>query len=228
MSVAAEVPALRISDAHAERGGRPVLRGLDLEVRPGEVVALLGSNGSGKSTAVQAAVGALPLHRGEVRLFGVPRARFRDRRRLGCVPQRSTAASGVPATVREVAAAGRLAHHGLLPFRRRDAEAVDRALDAVGLLDRADHDVAELSGGQQQRVLIARALSGRPDLMVMDEPLAGVDLEQQHTLADALAAEACRGTAVLLVLHELGPMARLIDRTVVLADGRADENGTAP
>ncbi|WP_370093497.1 metal ABC transporter ATP-binding protein [Streptacidiphilus sp. MAP12-20] len=205
---------------HVVRGGRPVLRGLDLTVRPGEIVALLGGNGSGKSTAVQAAVGALPLAAGRVELFGTPLPRFRAWKRLGYVPQRSTAASGVPATVREVAAAGRLAHHRLLPFRRVDADAVDAALDAVGLLDRADDGVESLSGGQQQRVLIARALAGRPDLLVMDEPLAAVDTAQQQVLADAVAAEAFRGTAVLLVLHELGPMRGLIDRRVVLDAGR--------
>lgn len=222
-------PALRLAGARADRGGRPVLRGVDLTVRPGEIVALLGANGSGKSTAVRAAVGAVPLSGGTVELFGTPLPRFRARHRLGYVPQRSTATSGVPATVREVTAAGRLAHHGLLPFRRRDGRAVDRALDSVGLLDRADDDVADLSGGQQQRVLTARALAGRPDLLLMDEPLAGVDLVQQGVLGEVLAAEAFRGTAVLLVLHELGPLAGLIDRTVVLEGGRvapaADPDG---
>ncbi|SEM15901.1 metal ABC transporter ATP-binding protein [Streptacidiphilus jiangxiensis] len=214
-----QVTPLALHGVHVHRDGRPVLRGLDLTVRRGEVVALLGGNGSGKSTAVQAAVGALPVAAGRVELFGTPPARFRAWRRVGHVPQRSTATGGVPATVREVAAAGRLAHHGLRPFRRDDADAVDAALDAVGLLDRAEDPIDALSGGQQQRVTIARALAGRPDLLLMDEPLAAVDLAQQHALARTLAAEAARGTAVLLVLHAIGPMEGLIDRRVVLDTG---------
>ncbi|MEY9871302.1 zinc transport system ATP-binding protein [Streptacidiphilus sp. MAP12-33] len=211
-----QVTPLAMRGVHVNRDGRPVLGGLDLTVRRGEVVALLGGNGSGKSTAVQAALGALPLTAGRVELFGTPPARFRAWRRVGYVPQRSTATGGVPATVREVADAGRLAHHGLRPFRRDDADSVDGALDAVGLLDRAEDPVDSLSGGQQQRVLIARALAGRPELLLMDEPLAAVDLAQQRVLADTLAAEAARGTAVLLVLHELGPLADLIDRSLDL------------
>ncbi|WP_327069322.1 metal ABC transporter ATP-binding protein [Kitasatospora sp. NBC_01302] len=222
---------IRLRGAHAALGGRPVLRGVDLRVAPGEVVALLGANGSGKSTTVKAVVGSVPLTGGERELFGTPGARFRAWHRIGYVPQRTTAAGGVPATVREVVATGRLARHGLLPLRRRDRAAVDRALDAVGLLDRAGDSVANLSGGQQQRVLIARALVGGPELLIMDEPMAGVDLASQRVLADTLRHEVAKGVAVLLVLHELGPLEPLIDRAVLLRDGRVWHDGppaTAP
>ncbi|MGW4649358.1 metal ABC transporter ATP-binding protein [Kitasatospora sp. NPDC004289] len=214
-----------LCDAVASLGGRPVLRGVDLKVRPGEVVALLGANGSGKSTTVKSVIGAVPLERGGLELFGTPFAKFRDWHRIGYVPQRTTAASGVPATVREVVSTGRLPKHGLLPFRRRDRAAVDRALAAVGMLDRAGDGVAGLSGGQHQRVLIARALVGTPELLIMDEPMAGVDLESQQVLADTLRTEVERGAAVLLVLHELGPLEPLIDRTVVLRDGCVSYDG---
>ncbi|PYC68032.1 ABC transporter [Streptomyces tateyamensis] len=216
---------VRLTAAHASLGGRPVLRGVDLTVAPGEVVALLGGNGSGKSTTVRSVIGAVPLTGGERELFGVPGARFRDWHRIGYVPQRTTAAGGVPATVREVVATGRLAQHGLLPFRRRDKAAVARALEAVGMLDRAGDGVADLSGGQQQRVLIARALVGEPELLIMDEPMAGVDLASQRVLADTLRRQVARGAAVLLVLHELGPLEPLIDRAVVLNEGRVRQDG---
>ncbi|MCE7079153.1 metal ABC transporter ATP-binding protein [Streptomyces sp. ST2-7A] len=206
----------------AELGGHPVLRGIDLVVRAGEVVALLGANGSGKSTTVRAGVGRVPITGGRLELFGTPLARFREWRRVGYVPQRSTAAGGVPATVREVVAAGRLAHRGLRPLRRADHEAVHRALETVGLADRARESVATLSGGQHQRVLIARALTNDPDLLIMDEPLAGVDLVGQDVLADTVRTMVERGTAVLLVLHDLGPMAPLINRAVVLSGGRVE------
>ncbi|WP_461029485.1 ATP-binding cassette domain-containing protein, partial [Streptomyces sparsus] len=105
---------------------------------------------------------------------------------------------------------------------RGDRAAVQRALELVGMGDRAGDSVNALSGGQHQRVLIARALAGEPELLIMDEPLAGVDLDSQQLLADALREQSARGTSVLLVLHELGPLAPLIDRTVVLRDGRVE------
>ncbi|MFB7663865.1 metal ABC transporter ATP-binding protein [Kitasatospora sp. NPDC056138] len=224
----AEPAAVSLRDAVASLEGRPVLRGIDLVVRPGEVVALLGANGSGKSTTVKAVIGSVPLERGGHELFGKPYARFKDWHRIGYVPQRTTAAGGVPATVREVVSTGRLPQHRLLPFRRRDRDAVDRALDAVGMLDRAEDGVANLSGGQHQRVLIARALVGTPDLLIMDEPMAGVDMASQQVLADTLRREVERGAAVLLVLHELGPLEPLIDRAVVLRDGCVSHDGPPP
>ncbi|MCD0482668.1 metal ABC transporter ATP-binding protein [Streptacidiphilus sp. ASG 303] len=221
-------PAVRLLGGAASLGGRPVLRGVDLTVRPGEVVSLLGANGSGKSTTIRAVMGSVPLQRGTLELFGTPYGRFRAWHRVGYVPQRTSAASGVPASVREVVSTGRLSRHGLRPFRRRDREAVDRALDAVGMLDRAGDGVGNLSGGQQQRVLIARAMVGEPDLLVMDEPMAGVDLASQQVLADTLEREVRRGAAVLLVLHELGPLEPLIDRAVVLRDGCVAHDGPPP
>lgn len=228
MSSSDIAPAIRLRGAVAQLGGRPVLRGVDLTVSPGEVVALLGANGSGKSTTVKTVVGSVPLVRGELELFGTPRAKFRAWHRIGYVPQRTTAAGGVPATVREVVSTGRLSLHRMLPLRRKDRTAVDRALDAVGMLERAGDGVGNLSGGQQQRVLIARALVGAPDLLIMDEPMAGVDLDSQRVLADTLRREVGRGAAVLLVLHELGPLEPLIDRAVVLRDGCVAHDGPPP
>ena len=207
-------------------GDRPVLHGVDLRVGQGEVVTLLGANGSGKSTLVRAAVGLVPVTAGEVRLFDTPVGAFRDWHRVGYVPQRTTAAGGVPATVREVVASGRLAHRR--PFRRatrRDHEAVVEAIDLVALGDRADESVAELSGGQQQRVLIARAAAGHPDLLVLDEPNAGIDRSSQEAFARALRTFVASGRTVLLVLHEMGPLAPLIDRGVVLDSGRVAQVG---
>ncbi|AKG42843.1 ABC transporter related protein [Streptomyces xiamenensis] len=210
---------LTLRDVHAELGGRNVLRGVDLTVGRGEVVALLGANGSGKSTAVRAAVGQVPVSGGELTLFGTPVRRFRDWRRVGYVPQRSTAAGGVPATVREVVSAGRLARRRLRPLGRADRAAVERALELVGLADRARDPVESLSGGQHQRVLIARALAGEPELLIMDEPLAGVDLASQRILADTLRSQLAQGVSTLVVLHELGPLEPLITRSVSLSAG---------
>lgn len=219
---AATTPAITLRGATASLGARPVLRGVDLTVGRGETVALLGANGSGKSTTIRAVLGQVPLSGGQLELFGTPFGRFRDWRRVGYVPQRSTAAAGVPATVREVVSSGRLARRRFRPLGRADKAAVHQALELVGMVDRARDPVDALSGGQHQRVLIARALAGEPELLIMDEPLAGVDLASQEVLAATLREQVTQGSSVLLVLHELGPLAPLIDRAVVLRDGRVE------
>jgi zinc transport system ATP-binding protein len=171
-------------------------------------------------------MGLVPLARGEVTLFGTPLGRFRDWHRIGFVPQRVSATSGVPASVWEVVAAGRLARRPLLrPLRRADKAAIIDAIEAVGLSERVNDGCSTLSGGQQQRALIARALAGEPELFVLDEPTAGVDLASQQTFADALATLVERGATIILVAHELGPLAPLVDRTVVMRDGRVAYDG---
>ncbi|QRX96948.1 metal ABC transporter ATP-binding protein [Streptomyces noursei] len=219
---------IELRGATASLGSRPVLRGVDLTVRSGEVVALLGANGSGKSTAVRSVIGQVPLTSGDLALFGTPFRRFKDWARVGYVPQRTTAAGGVPATIREVVTAGRLARTKLGLLRKADRAAVHHALELVGMADRVKDSVNALSGGQHQRVLIARALAGEPDLLIMDEPMAGVDLASQEVLASALREQVGRGATVLLVLHELGPLEPLIDRAVVLRDGCVVHDGPPP
>ena len=218
--------AVEVHDLSVDLGGRLVLRGVDLSVRTGEVVAVLGTNGSGKSTLIRTIVGLLPTARGEVRLFGTPVPRFRQWQRVGYVPQRVTAASGVPATVQEVVSSGRLARRRWFgALTAADRAAIATALDAVGLAGRRRDAVAELSGGQQQRVLIARALAGEPDLLILDEPTAGVDLTSQAVFSDAVRTLVGHGTTVVLVSHDLGPMDALIDRCVVLRTGRIAYDG---
>lgn len=199
--------------------GVPIVRGASLEIRPGEMVAILGNNGSGKTTLMRALLGLIP-HRGEISLFGTPLDDFTDWSRLGYVPQRG----GIlvqQATAREVVSSGRLGtRRPFLPASAADRTAVDAALAEVGLADRAGYPFVRLSGGQQQRVLIARALATGADLMVWDEPLAGVDRNTQELLAGVAARLKQRGATIVMVLHELGCFRPLIDRTIVLADGR--------
>ena len=226
MQLSEPATAVEVVDGAVELGGRPVLRGIDLSVRQGEVIAVLGANGSGKSTLVRAMMGLVPLVRGEVRLFGTPRERFRDWHRVGFVPQRVSATSGVPASVVEVVSSGRLSRRRpFVPQRRADREAVTSAIEAVGLSDKARDGVSTLSGGQQQRVLIARALAGVPDLLVLDEPTAGVDVQSQQVFADALGTLVARGATVVLVAHDLGPLGPLVDRALVMRDGRMVYDG---
>lgn len=208
-------------------GGRRILAGVDLAVEPGQVLALLGANGSGKSTLVRALLGVVPTSGGSVRLFGAPLGPSAPWHRVGYVPQRMPAASGMPATALEVVTSGLLHGRRLRPAHggRRRALA---ALESVGLADRAHRRVQEMSGGQQQRVLIARALVRDPDLLVLDEPTSGIDIPTQATFVDTVARLHAAGTTVVVILHELGPFAGLIQRAVVLRHGRVAHDGPPP
>jgi zinc transport system ATP-binding protein len=151
---------------------------------------------------------------------------MREHGRVGYVPQRHTVSGAVPATVREVVSVGRLARLG--PLRRlaaRDRSAVADAVAAVGLHDRLDDPVASLSGGQQRRVLVARALAGEPELLIMDEPTAGVDAASQEAMAGLLADVSGNGTTLLVVTHEAGPLASVLTRAVVVDHGRIGYDG---
>lgn len=199
-------------------GDAPVLEDVSLQIRPGEFVALVGPNGSGKSTLLRVLLGLMPPSTGSVELFGQPPARFRDRGRLGYVPQRPTLSSQMPVTVQEVVATGRLSRRGW--WRRPSGEdrlETTHAIESVDLVAKSITPVAELSGGQQQRAFIARAFASEPDLLVLDEPIAGVDADSQRHFRDSLIhLMQDHGSAVLLVSHELGSVAEDLDRIIVL------------
>ena len=218
-SPGAGAPAVRAEGVDVALGGVPIVRAASLRIEPGEIVAILGNNGSGKTTLMRALVGLVPSS-GAIELFGERLAGFRQWRRIGYVPQRSTILVQ-QATCREVVASGRLARRRpFLPETAADRRAIEAALAEVDLADRARFPFVRLSGGQQQRVLIARALATGADLMLWDEPLAGVDQTTQQTLAALAGRLKAAGTTVVMVLHELGAFADLIDRSIVLADGR--------
>jgi zinc transport system ATP-binding protein len=219
-------PVAELNRTVVELSGRTVLRGIDLAVPAGQVVTILGANGSGKTTMIRAMLGLVPLSSGNAKLFGKPVAKFRDRERIGFVPQRANVGSGVPATVTEIVSSGRLARRRLFaPLGRAEHAVVADAIERVGLNHRAKDSYASLSSGMQQRVLIARALAGQPDLFVLDEPTAGVDLVSQTAMAETLRPLVASGVTIILVAHELGPMASLIDRAVLVRDGRIVHDG---
>ena len=230
-------PLVEAQGVHVSLQGTEILHGVALHGSAGEVVALMGGNGSGKSTFIRTIVGAVPATSGEIRLFGSP-ASARSRARLGYVPQRVSAAGGVSATAIEVVTSGLLGVRerggrdgsrvrGLVP--PRDARARARAaLASVGIEDLARRDVSRLSGGQQQRVLIARALVREPRLLILDEPMAGVDLQSQVSFAHTLGHLKEEGVGIVVVLHELGALARHIDRAVVLEHGCVTYDGVPP
>jgi zinc transport system ATP-binding protein len=220
---------VQITGGDVAIAGRPVLRGIDLSVEPGEWLVVLGANGSGKSTLTRAMLGLRTHTGGEARLFGTPVGRFREWHRIGFVPQRGGATSGVPASVWEIVASGRLSRRSAWrPLGRADRAAIGSALEAVDLADRAHDGIATLSGGQQQRALIARALAGEPEALFLDEPNAGVDLAHQESLARILGRLSDGGATVVLVAHELGPLRPHLDRAIVMADGRIEYDGPPP
>ncbi|WP_240619656.1 metal ABC transporter ATP-binding protein [Blastococcus sp. TF02-8] len=221
-----DTPAVRLRDASIGYDDVPIVTSVDLTVQRGEAVAVLGSNGSGKTTLARGMLGLAPVLGGEVELLGAPVGRLRDRGRVGYVPQRHTVSGAVPATVREVVSVGRLARLGLFRrLRAADRVAVGEAVAAVGLADRMEEPVASLSGGQQRRVLVARALAAQPELLIMDEPTAGVDAASQEALAGVLARISAAGTTLLVVTHETGPLTGVLTRAVVVDQGGVRYDG---
>ena len=206
----------------------PVVEGVSLTVAAGEYVAVVGPNGSGKSTLMQLMLGLLRPDAGAARLFGEPAHRFDDGQRIGYVAQRANAADGMPITVREVVKMGRFPHVGFGRLSEADWRIVDEALATVGMDGFADRPVTKLSGGQRQRAFIARALAGEADLLVLDEPTVGVDVESVDAFYDLLASLNAEGITVLLIEHDLGAVVEHADRVVCLNrevyfDGPTDE-----
>jgi zinc transport system ATP-binding protein len=203
-----------------------VLHDIDFAICAGEFTAIVGPNGSGKSTLVKSILGLTDRSAGELDLFGVPAEQYRERWRIGYVPQRHTVGGPIPATVREVVASGRLPRSGLwtLP-KAADRSAVSRAMERVGVSDLADQPVHQLSGGQQRRVLIARALAAETELLLLDEPTAGVDVDSQAALVDVLGALSRQGVTIAVVTHDLEPFSAHLTRVVWVSHGRIEYDG---
>ena len=196
-------------------GEQPVVEDVNFAVTAGEFVALLGPNGSGKTTLLRLALGLVSPTRGEVRLFGKNPTRFADWGEVGYVPQQVEALqSRFPATVREVVGFGQYSGFDLLRLfkigsRRRNHAAVDDAMGRAGVFDLASRRISDLSVGQQQRILIAQALVRQPSLLLMDEPVAGVDAagtEQFHALLRELNKDL--GITIVMVSHDIGAVMR--------------------
>jgi zinc transport system ATP-binding protein len=214
-------PVARVTGASIGYGDRAVLVDVDFRLDPGEIVALVGPNGAGKTTLVRGLLGLAPVLDGEIELLGVPSARFRERYRIGYVPQRHTVGGAIPSTVQEVVASGRLPRTRWWRRRSgRDRAVVAEAIATVGLSGHAQAPVSTLSGGQQRRALIARALAAEPDVLIMDEPTAGVDAENQANLVRTLADLVASGLTMLVVTHEITALRPVLTRVVTIEGGR--------
>jgi zinc transport system ATP-binding protein len=203
----------------AYRHGQPVLRDVTLEVAAGEFLAIAGPNGGGKTTLLRLALGLERPARGDVRLFGEPADRFRRRSRLGYLPQRAQIGVQAPATVHEVVSAGRSALNPLGRLSAADRDAIDGAIERVGLSQLARRPLSRLSGGQQQRAWIAKALVADPLLVALDEPTTGVDVAAQEALAELLGRlNRQLGVTILYVSHEFGAVEHVVERLVLVRE----------
>ena len=217
MSLAVELQGVTF----AYPGGPEVLSGVDLQIRRGEFVTIAGPNGGGKTTLLRVALGLEEPVTGEARLFGEPADRVRDRYRIGYLAQRARLGIDAPASVAEVVAAGRVARRGLFKrFGAADREAVAASIARVGLVEQARTPIQRLSGGQQQRAYIAKALAGEPELLVLDEPTAGVDVDAQEAFGAFLGElHEALGVTILYVSHEFGAVERFVERVILVRGG---------
>lgn len=207
---AAEAPAVTLDGVTFGYGAEPVLHDADVCVHRGEFVCIVGPNGGGKTTLVRLMLGLLMPQQGTVRLFGDQPARAR--RRIGYMPQYANLDPKFPISTRDVVLMGRLGS-GWGPFGKRDGERADAALADVDLADRADVPFAALSGGQQRRALIARALACEPELLLLDEPTANLDVKVQEELYELLHRLSERMT-VVMVSHDVGFVSERVRRVI--------------
>ena len=198
----ASVDGLAIRDLTVAYPPRVVLRGVSADIRCGQVVGLIGPNGGGKTTLLMAILGIVPIVSGTVTLFGRPAATMRAR--MTYVPQRELVDWDFPVTVREVVMMGRYPGIGWLRrLGHRDHESVDRVLERVGMQAHRGTQIGQLSGGQQQRVFIARALVQDADVLLLDEPLVGIDAATQDVILQIIEEQRRAGKIVLLATHDL-------------------------
>lgn len=212
-------PVLRIEAAELRLGVLILWSGLELSVARGEFIAVLGANGSGKTSLLRAILGQHELAAGEIRLLGDPVRR--GDRRIGYIPQQRLADEGTALRGRDLVGLGVDGHRfGIgLPSRARRAR-VDAALDDVGARHFARVPVAKLSGGEQQRLRVGQALAGMPDLLLCDEPLLSLDLRQQRVVSSLIDSHRReRGFGVLFVTHDVNPILGAVDKVLYLAGG---------
>lgn len=213
-------PVLSIRGGALVFGDRVVWSGLDLDVQPGEFIAVLGGNGTGKTSLLRAMLGEQHLDAGEVFVGG--HAAHRGHRRIGYIPQQKIVAPGTPLRGRDLVMLGvNGQRYGPPITTRSDRTTVDALLAAVGATGYADRPLGSLSGGEQQRLRVAQSLADDPTLLLCDEPLMSLDLQHQRAVSELIdARRRDHGTAVIFVTHDINPVLPMVDRVLYLAQGR--------
>ncbi|MGF7122814.1 metal ABC transporter ATP-binding protein [Rhodococcus sp. BE178] len=218
---AVAAPAVELRDARLSFGERTLWSGLDLTIEQGEFVAVLGPNGSGKTSLMKILLGQLAPTSGTVRIAGTP-ARTGNSH-VGYVPQQKSLDEGLPLRGRDLVGLGYDGHRwGTGLFGRAERrKVVDSAIAQVGAQSYADAPIGSMSGGEQQRLRIAQALVGDPKVLLCDEPLLSLDLANQHRVSELIDRRRREhDTAVLFVTHEINPILPLVDRVLYLVDGQ--------
>ncbi len=211
-------PVMTVTDLAAGYNGERMLDGVSFEVYAGERVGIVGPNGAGKSTLFKALVGLLP-HHGAISIGGAPCRQSHSM--VGYVPQHEAIDWKFPATVWDVVMMGRARQIGyVLPPRKRDREAVRKALERVGMWDLRRRQIGELSGGQRRRVFVGRALAQEASVLLLDEPFSGVDAQAESEIFEVLDVLRRDGIAVLLATHNLAQAATHYDKLLMINRGR--------
>jgi manganese transport system ATP-binding protein len=222
-------PVASVRGLHVGYGSTIALDGVDLDIEGGLVHGLIGMNGSGKSTLFKSLMGLVKPSRGSIELFGGDSLTARRSGRVAYAPQNEDVDWAFPVSVRDVVAMGR---YGKLGTRRRlraeDHEAIDRALERVELTDLASRQIGALSGGQRKRAFVARGLAQGAELLLLDEPFAGVDKRSEATITTLLRDLAAEGKTILVSTHDLIAVPELCDEIAlinrrIVARGTADE-----
>jgi zinc/manganese transport system ATP-binding protein len=218
---------LRLDGVGVRLGGRQVLSDVSFSLGKGEFTGIIGPNGAGKTTLLRVILGLLEPSGGRVLIDGEP-LHGKDRATLGYVPQKLVIDPDMPLRARDVVSLGLDGHRLGFAFpSRQRRELVEAALADVGAVTYADARVGELSGGEQQRVLIAHALVSRPRLLLLDEPLANLDLRSEQEIVAVLGKLAReQEIAVLLSAHDMNPLLAVMDRIVYVANGRVATGAT--
>ncbi|MGV8912168.1 MAG: metal ABC transporter ATP-binding protein [Rhodoglobus sp.] len=219
-ATATATPALSIRDGVLGFSNRTLWAGLNLDVAPGEFLAVLGSNGSGKSSLLKAILGQQELDSGSVTVAGHP-ARRGDRC-IGYIPQQKLAAPGTPLRGRDLVTLGVNGHRfGVPTLPRAIRSRVDELIASVGATEYASQPIGSLSGGEQQRLRVAQSLADDPILLLCDEPLLSLDLQHQRGVSELIDARRREhNTAVVFVTHDVNPVLGMVDRILYLAGGK--------
>jgi zinc/manganese transport system ATP-binding protein len=213
--------ALSFSDVSATRGGHTIWSHANFDVPAGGIVAVIGSNGAGKTTLLQIVLGLIAPATGRVRVFDQAPGDFNER--IGYVPQNFGAAPGEAIRARDAVMLGLNGNRwGISGSARSDSERVEEVLAAVDATALADKRLSQLSGGQRQRVALAEALVGAPTLLILDEPLASLDLRTQSEIVALLQRiNSELGVTMLVVAHDLNPLLNVLSSAIYLLDGHA-------
>lgn len=210
-----EIPAIEVRNLTVSYNHKPVLLDISLSVEKGLMVGVIGPNGAGKSTFIKAVLGFLTPDFGEIKILGSPLQQVKGR--VAYVPQRGSVDWDFPVTVEQVVMMGR---YRLIPWYgspgKKDYEAVRNALDLVRITDFRERQIGMLSGGQQQRVFMARALAQGADLLLLDEPFAGVDAATERAILDVLSNAKRQGQTLIVVHHDLLTASEYFDRLILI------------